>query len=140
MTVKFNKIVKETEKALQVDIDGKLIWLPKRGTEINGDEITSGLIEQKLAQVPARIERGNERIPLVIVEEREKSVKAEFWAAPMGDRTEEFKVTIFFGKRLIEDGTAPRWAVERSLAERLNPHHTHVISSGDEEVAIIQAC
>lgn len=124
--VKVN-IVNETEKAFQVEHQGKTFWMPKGW--VKDGTISQKMADEKLAEVSARETAKPRCYRLVAARETEKAVMVQVQLTSTDG--ELFKHgTIWFPKSQIdEEGCVPHWLVRAKFQELVRENNNRYFVS-----------
>lgn len=130
------KIVKETEKAILLEIENKTFWFPKSKISVNADsieiektiydEITNKEVVEKQVQVFLKVEDYSEKVYKLILPIEKGTYKAEKFVFIPKSKVKELKDdSVIF----------PKWIWEKSINEVLEKEVDFYNSKYDEKIS-----
>lgn len=130
------KIVKETEKAILLEIENKTFWFPKSKISVNADsieiektiydEITNKEVVEKQVQVFLKVEDYTEKVYKLILPIEKGTYKTEKFVFIPKSKVKELKDdSVIF----------PKWIWEKSINEVLEKEVEFYNSKYDEKIS-----
>ena len=128
ITIPYVRIVEKRDKAVLIDFgEDNPAWLPLYCTTLNETDYTVTAprnillqkLEEKKGAIVKKSPRSQERVTLPkAVWENNKSIGIDIIVSNLSGGN-KVKKRLFFPKSQIQDGTAPRWMVEKKQSEAI---------------------